>query len=89
MRCIWSVYLIYVLVIAKPGGVYPPMSGSDASILFPFGWGLSYGAQFAYTSLTVSPQTVPVDGKVKVRAYHCVCVHMRTIEQWSRLSPSV
>ena len=44
------------------GGVYPPASTSTASILWPFGHGLSYNAAFTYSNLKVSPTTIPAAG---------------------------
>jgi beta-glucosidase len=37
----------------------------DSKPLFAFGYGLSY-TRFAYSDLTVSPETIPVSGKVSV-----------------------
>ena len=48
------------------GGVYPPPSHSTASILYPFGHGLSYGAEFKYTGLALSASTVSTTGTVQV-----------------------
>ena len=49
-----------------PGGLYPPSSGGEESVLWPFGHGLSYGATFEYSGLTVDPATVPANGAVEV-----------------------
>ena len=37
-----------------PGGLYPPASASSASVLWPFGHGLSYGATFKYGKIALS-----------------------------------
>eukprot|EP00041_Stephanoeca_diplocostata_P038532 m.1523867 g.1523867 ORF g.1523867 m.1523867 type:complete len:203 (+) comp25232_c0_seq31:388-996(+) len=50
-----------------PGGLYPPASNSDASVLWAFGHGLSYGAAFNYSHLKVSPEApVPTNGKISI-----------------------
>ena len=41
-------------------------SHSTASILYPFGHGLSYGAEFKYTGLALSASTVSTTGNVQV-----------------------
>jgi len=49
-----------------PGGLYPPTSGSDASVLWPFGHGLSYSANFTYGNVSLSPAVVGAGGTVQV-----------------------
>lgn len=45
-----------------PGGSYPPTAPSSASILWSFGHGLSYGATFHYSDVTLSAPSVPAAG---------------------------
>jgi beta-glucosidase len=52
-----------------PGGLYPPASASSASVLWPFGHGLSYGATFEYGKIALSPSVAEASaagGAVKV-----------------------
>lgn len=50
-----------------PGGLYPPSSGGDTSVLWAFGHGLSYGATFNYSALRLNATEIGPDGAVAVQ----------------------
>jgi hypothetical protein len=59
------------------GGGYAPSSDSGSSVLWAFGHGLSFGASFVYSDLTLSASTVPMSGKLEVDSLSsplCSCI---------------